>query len=153
MRISGFPKRTALLTCLAALGVALPLMSSVAGEPVRLDQAQLDSITAGAISGFQLTGAAEAWGTVGSQATFEASIVGSSTPSLSVTKGVAVASAIGIGGIQPPPSADASVSVDNVVGQKVWILPVNVRVNRNGFFSAKYAAVGVASVASEFPIF
>lgn len=153
MRISGFPKRTAWLTSLAALGVALPLMSSLAGEPMRLDQGQLDSVTAGALSGFTLRGFAEAYGTVGSEASFVSNVVGSSSPSLSVTKGVAVATAIGIGGIAPPPSASANVAAENVVGQKVWIIPVNVRINGSGFFSAQVSAVGAASVASEFPIF
>jgi len=153
MRISSFPKRTALLAGLAALGVALPLVSSQAGEPMRLDAVQMDSVTAGAISGFTLNGAAQAWGTVGSEASFESTVISTSNPSLSVTKGVAVAKAIGIGGVAPPPSATASVGATNVVGQKVWTIPINVRINGSGFFSAQVAAVGMASVASEFPIF
>ena len=152
MRISGFPKKAALLASLAALGVALPLVSSQATEPMRLDAVQLDSVTAGALAGFTLLGAADARGTVNSQSSVVSRLQGSSTPSASVATGSIVSTAIGIGGVATPPAANTAVGVTDVVGQKTWVIPVSVVVVGPGFV-ARADALGVASVASEFPIF
>lgn len=151
MRISTSTCRQAVLSGAVALALATPLAAG-ADEPLRLDASQLDGVTAGAFTGAQLSGESNAFGTVFSSSNSTLRLTSTSTPITSATSGAQTNVAVGIGGVETPPTATTVSQVDDIQGQRVWIIPIHISGGGPGFqWSA--SAVGVAAVSSEFPIF
>ena len=144
--------KSALLGGAFALAATLPLSAVQADDLVRLDSAQLDTVTAGAFTLLGLSGESEAFGTVSSNVTSITRLTSTSSPFTSVSTGSQVNTAIGIGGVETPPTATTLAKVDDIAGQRLFIIPIFINGGGPGF-QYSVNAVAAAAVASEFPIF
>lgn len=149
MRMSKIARQ---LTLAATAAVVLPLAGAVADEPMRLDVGQLDTVTAGAFTLLGTSGESRAFGTVSSNVSSTSQLGSSSSPFASVSTGSQVNTAIGIGGVETPPSATTTSQVEAIQGQRIWIIPIVITGGGPGF-QYSVSAVAAAAVSSEFPIF
>jgi len=158
-----FKLKTALAVAgLAGLASVTPMTASWAGEPMQLDTAQLDTVTAGALVGFSLLGDANAQGSIRSES--RTIFNGSSTSSevASVATGTIINTAIAVGGDSPTATTESSLGApldangdpigSGPIGTPVVILPILIQQSGPGFaFSVNALAVGY--VATEVPVF
>jgi hypothetical protein len=146
--------KAALLGGAFALAAALPSMAVMADEPVRLDQAQLDSVTAAAAAGIGLFGEGESFGTLFSQSTTTFAAQGQSSPAFSTASGSITQFNIGIGGTganTPTAVAVTGVDFDATEGDRLIIVPVNRSGSGRGF-AWHVSHTTVVAYSSEFPL-
>lgn len=149
MRMMKFGRQLGLA---ATAAVFLPLAGAAADEPMRLDAGQLDTVTAGALTFLEMGGTSDAFGTISSNVSSTTNLTSTSSPFTSVSTGTQVNTAVGIGGVETPPTATTTAQVDNIAGQRIFIIPIVITGGGPGFqFSVN--ATAAAAVASEFPIF
>lgn len=144
--------KVALLGGAVALMAGLPLTAVQADEPLRLDTAQLDSVTAAAAAGFELIGGGAAFGTLFSQSTTTLTGQGQSTPAFSSANGSISNFSLAIGGTGAnTPTATADTALIDVTGDRQIVRQINRQGSGRGYAWA-YSGTFVASYASEFPL-
>lgn len=129
----------------AAVAVALPAASALADEPVRLDAAQLDRVTAAAATGLALSGQSSAYGALFSQATTNFYAAGSSGPGSSAAGGSVMSSSWGVGG---QATATANTQVDALEGDITYTFPVNLKGSGAGY-AWSFSSVHVYAFSSD----
>lgn len=142
----------ALVGGIAAAAAAAPLASAQAEQPLRLDVAQLDAVTAGAFAGVAAFGGADAFGTLNSQSTTNFNGQTTSTPAFSSASATVSSYAFGLGGTGAnTPTADADTAVIDAQGDLIIIRERDVERSGRGF-AADYSFTYVGAFSSEFPI-
>lgn len=150
--------RAALLGGALALAAALPSTAVQADEPMRLDAAQLDGVTAAAEAGVALFSVGESFGTLSSQSTTTFSAQGQSSPAFSSASASITQFNLAIGGTganTPTATAISGIAPDEnndplLVGDRAYLYQINRSGSGRGYawaFSGTFATV----VASEFP--
>lgn len=152
---------------LAGVVAATPASVSHASELTRLDEVQLDGVTAGASAGFSLLGSSFSRGSVQAREESITTITGNASPVATIVTGTTINTALGVGGAAPtattnsvlgPPVDDQGDPINDAngnpftgpVGTPVVIIPIVIQQSGPGFaFSVN--ALGVAYVATEFP--
>ncbi len=123
MPISISPRKAAALAGLAALAAALPQLSAEAGEPLRLDTAQLDAVTAGAmLTGFTAFGQSDATGPVSSFSTTNFTAASTASPTFSTAGGSVSSFGLALG---KNSTANADTGVLDAQGDNVIVKPFN----------------------------
>lgn len=148
MPISIAPTKAAALAGLAALAAALPLAPAHAGEPMQLDTAQLDAVTAGAAAGFTVFGNSDAFGPVSSFSTTNFNAQSTSSPTFSTAGGSITSFSLGLGG---GATANADTGVLDVTGDNMIVRPFNAS-GSNPNYAYDYSAVYVFAYSSEWAI-
>ena len=149
------PQSSKLKAALVVAGVAglasmAPLSASHADELLRLDDTQMDAVSAGALAGFTLLGESGANGSLRSFSRTDFNGVSTSSPVASVATGTVVNTAIATGG--DAPTVNTQSSLVDFAGTPILILPIVIEQAGPGFaFSVN--ALAVAFVDTEVPVF
>lgn len=128
-----------------ATAALLPFAAAQADEPLRLDTAQLDSVTAAAAAGFAFSGNASAFGTISSQSITNFSANSSANQVNAIAGGGYTAFAIGLGGAA---TANTSTQLDAIEGDIQYVKPYNASGSGNGY-AWSYSALYVYTFSSE----
>lgn len=142
----------ALVGGIAALATAAPLAPAQADQPLRLDTAQLDAVSAGAFAGVAVFGQSDAFGTLNSQSSTVFNGQTTSSPAFSSASATVSSYAFGLGGTGAnTPTANADTAVVDAQGDLVVERNRDVeRVGRG--FAVDYSFTYVGAFSSEFPI-
>lgn len=146
-------RKSALLGSALAIAVASPLAMAQADEPMRLDLAQLDSITAAAEAGIGLFAIGESFGTVNSLSTTTFTGQSQSNPVISTASGTITQFNLGIGGTganTPFAVADTGPIMDEAAGDRFFTYQLNRSGNGRGYAWA-VSVTHKTAVGSEFP--
>lgn len=144
--------KVALLGGAVALMAGLPLTAVQADEPMRLDTAQLDSVTAAAAAGLSLFGESAAFGTLFSQSTTTFQGQSTSSPAFSTASGSITTFAIGIGGTGAnTPVAVADTQLVDIVGDRIIVREFS-RAGAGKGYAYAYDTTFAFAVSSEFPL-
>lgn len=123
MPISMSFKKAAALAGFAVLAAVLPQLSAEAGEPLRLDTAQLDAVTAGDMTtGFTAFGLSDATGPVSSFSTTNFTAASTASPTFSTAGGSVSSFGLALG---KNSTANADTAVIDTQGDHVMVKPFN----------------------------